>query len=82
MHILTQPSMQFAKRHVKKSAQSSKLTKARFQFQSPRREDGGAETAQEEAGCPRGLNPTCPFAMTCQSEGPVCANRTNRTLVI
>lgn len=79
MYIPAKSIMTSSRQQMKESEQSSRPGEARSRFHSSYREDGGIETAQERTGCPRGLNPSCPFALTCKSEGQVCNTKTRRS---
>jgi hypothetical protein len=80
MYIPEKSFMSSSKQKMKESEQSSSRGEARSRVHSSCREDGGIETAQERTGCPRGLNPSCPFALTCKSEGQVCTAKTRRSV--
>lgn len=81
MYIPAKSIMTSSRQQMKESEQSSRPGEARSRFHSSCREDGGIETPQESTGCPRGLNPSCPFALTCKSEGQVCTTKTRHSLV-
>jgi len=81
MYIPAKSFMTSSRQQMKESEQSSRPGETRSRIHSSCRVGGVIETAQERTGCPRGLNPSCPFALTCKSEGQVCTTKTRRSFV-